>query len=94
MNIVRNNLKKHGVKFLKKDKKLETLTIKTEIGTKKKFLEYVDLYSRAQSRKCGTSRSVIIAGQRFKETSGFCSGDNDNHGFRVCPSIINHRIVE
>ena len=47
MNIVRNNLKKHGVKFLKKDKKLETLTIKTEIGTKKKFLEYVDLYSRA-----------------------------------------------
>jgi len=33
--------------ILKKDKKLETLTIKTEIGTKKKFLEYVDLYSRA-----------------------------------------------
>ena len=50
MNIVRNNLKKHGVKFLKKDKKLETLTIKTEIGTKKKFLEYVDLYSRVPYR--------------------------------------------
>jgi len=47
MNIGRKNLKKHGVKFLKKDKKLETLTIKTEIVTKKKFLEYVDLYSRA-----------------------------------------------
>jgi len=66
MNIVRNNLKKHGVKFLKKDTKLETLSIRLDLEIKKKLAEYLDQHFPLPNKEIKQSQFQRFLNYVFK----------------------------